>query len=349
VNSTELLVGLLKHYSPTESEDSAVRYLMNWMDNVGFETQIDSSGNAVGTIGQGPKSILLLGHIDTVPGEILVRQEGDLIFGRGAVDAKGPLAAFTAAASLGAIPGLTITVIGAVGEEGDSRGASYVRDNFNIPDYLLIGEPSRWDRITLGYKGSISYTLTVEIPITHPASNTPNACEILISNWESLLQFTKSYNSAYKRVFDQVTPTISSINSSSNGFSDYAQMHITFRLPEGLTVNEIRDNLQTFVTTPAKLTLTPGAVESYRASKNTKLVRAALAAIRAEDGTPSFVVKTGTSDMNIVAPKWQCPTVAYGPGDSNLDHTQNEHISEIEYQRSIAVLRILMENISNEH
>ena len=348
MKSTELLVGLLEHYSPTESEEAAVRYLINWMGAAGFETEIDSAGNAIGKIGTGEKSIVLLGHIDTVPGAISVRQEGDLIFGRGAVDAKGPLAAFVAAASLGEIPGLTITVIGAVGEEGDSRGASYVRDNFNAPDFLVIGEPSRWNRITLGYKGSISYTLTVEIPVTHPASNAANACEMLISSWESLLQFTRDYNSEHARVFDQVTPTIRSINSSSNGINDYAQMHVTFRLPEGLTVNEIEGQLQNFVAAPTILSLTPGAVEAYRASKNTKLVRAALAAIRAEDSKPSFVIKTGTSDMNIVAPKWQCPAIAYGPGDSNLDHTPKEHISQLEYKRSISILRTIMENISNE-
>jgi LysW-gamma-L-lysine carboxypeptidase len=163
-----------------------------------------------------------------------------------------------------------------------------------------------------------------------------------------LLQLTRDYNIQHERIFDQVTPTIRSLKSTSDGITDYAQMQITFRLPEGLTINKLKDQLQKRIAAPAKLELIRGAVEAYRASKNTKLVRAALAAIRAEDGTPSFVVKTGTSDMNIVAPKWQCPSIAYGPGDSNLDHTPNEHISQLEYQRSIAVLRTLMENISNE-
>ena len=91
MNSKELLVGLLQHYSPTRSEDAAVSYLTNWMKDAGFETRIDSAGNAIGQIGTGSISIMLLGHIDTVPGEITVRQEGDLIYGRGAVDAKGCL------------------------------------------------------------------------------------------------------------------------------------------------------------------------------------------------------------------------------------------------------------------
>ena len=42
--------------------------------------------------------------------------------------------------------------------------------------------------------------------------------------------------------------------------------------------------------------------------------------------------------MNIVAPVWQCPAVAYGPGDSSLDHTPNEHLSLDEYNQSVQVL-----------
>ena len=53
---------------------------------------------------------------------------------------------------------------------------------------------------------------------------------------------------------------------------------------------------------------------------------------------PRFLKKTGTSDMNVVGPAWRCPIVAYGPGDSSLDHTPNEHIVLEEYERSIDVL-----------
>jgi LysW-gamma-L-lysine carboxypeptidase len=49
-------------------------------------------------------------------------------------------------------------------------------------------------------------------------------------------------------------------------------------------------------------------------------------------------VKTGTSDMNILAPVWGCPAVAYGPGDSRLDHTPDEAMDLNEYERGIEVL-----------
>ena len=79
-------------------------------------------------------------------------------------------------------------------------------------------------------------------------------------------------------------------------------------------------------------------IPAYRAEKNTPLVRAFLAAIRKFQGTPGFTMKSGTSDMNLVAPAWQCPAVAYGPGNSDLDHTPEEHILVSEYQRAIQIL-----------
>jgi [amino group carrier protein]-lysine/ornithine hydrolase len=77
---------------------------------------------------------------------------------------------------------------------------------------------------------------------------------------------------------------------------------------------------------------------AYRSNKDTALTRALRVAIREQGGTPRFKVKTGTADMNVVAPYWNVPMVAYGPGDSALDHTPNEHVDLVEYERAVAVL-----------
>ena len=87
----------------------------------------------------------------------------------------------------------------------------------------------------------------------------------------------------------------------------------------------------------------PYSEPPFRAEKNTALVRALLRAIRAEGGRPRFKLKTGTSDMNVVGPAWGCPIVAYGPGDSSLDHTPNEHIEVEAFRRGVKVLTQALE------
>ena len=71
----DTLVGLVSRYSPSGEERTAVEWLVERMRSLGYdEAFIDGAGNAVGVIGQGPKQVVLLGHIDTVPGNIEVKQ-----------------------------------------------------------------------------------------------------------------------------------------------------------------------------------------------------------------------------------------------------------------------------------
>ncbi len=119
----DTLIGLVSQYSPSGQERGAVDWLVARMKSHGYgDAFIDDAGNAVGVMGKGPKQIVLLGHIDTVRGEIPVRVEplgsardASLLFGRGAVDAKGPLACFVdAVTKVGNLDGWQFVVIGAV-------------------------------------------------------------------------------------------------------------------------------------------------------------------------------------------------------------------------------------------
>ncbi len=56
--------------------------------------------------------------------------------------------------------------------------------------------------------------------------------------------------------------------------------------------------------------------------------------------------KSGTADMNILAPRFDVDAVAYGPGDSKLDHTPYEHVNLEEYLRSIEILKESLFHIS---
>jgi len=297
----------------------------------------DEVGNAVGVMGDGPRQVVLLGHIDTVPGEIPVRVEGDVLHGRGSVDAKGPLAAFVdAVATVGARPGWQFVVIGAVDEEGDSRGAWHVVKHYQ-PAFAIVGEPSGWDRVAIGYRGSLWFKYSARRALSHTASNNESACEAAVGFWNRLKAYCDQYNAARTRVFEQLSLTLRGMHSRNDAFEETAFLHMGVRLPSGVSIeqwwkamDELRgqDDICT-VGTP---------VPAFRADKNTPLVRAFLAAIRAQSGQPGFVVKSGTADMNAVGPVWKCPILAYGPGDSTLDHTPQEHLSLIEYQWAVQVL-----------
>jgi LysW-gamma-L-lysine carboxypeptidase len=337
VDEVALLEGLLNIYSPTGQEAEAVNDLVARMREAGFSASVDEAGNAVGVCGDGPEVVMLLGHIDTVPGFIPVQREGDKLTGRGAVDAKGPLACFVASAARArdSLVGRRRVVVGAVGEEGDSRGARHIRDRYR-PAFTIVGEPSGWEKVTLGYKGSAWFEYRVRRTLAHTSAQNESACEAAVAFWNRVTAWASERNAGKRRVFEQVSPTLRGMASDTDGFTENAALDFGVRLPPGLTVEALHAALRGLLA-DAELVLLDG-VAAWRSEKNTPLVRAFLAAIRQAGGSPSFTLKSGTSDMNIVAPIWETPIVAYGPGDSSLDHTPAEHILVSEYQRGIGVL-----------
>ncbi|MDF1513629.1 MAG: [LysW]-lysine hydrolase [Anaerolineae bacterium] len=342
-----LLTGLVSKYSPSHSEYPAVRYLVNEMVEMGFQSFIDSAGNAVGEMGNGDNTLMLLGHIDTVPGDIPVRREGQHLYGRGTVDAKGPLASFVcAAASTGEIQGWRIVVVGAVEEEAaTSKGARYLLDKYK-PESVIIGEPSSWDRVTIGYKGRLLVDYALEREIGHTAGPGSSVCEDAHAFWHGITEYAAAHNAQHKRVFDQLTPSLRAMHSLDDGFIQKAALTIGFRIPLDYDTDILQHDL--LVQAGDATVSFRGREAAYRAAKNTLLARCFIKAIQYEGGQLQFKVKSGTSDMNVVGAVWQCPIVAYGPGNSALDHTPNEHIDLDEYHKAVSVLsKVIIEFCSS--
>jgi LysW-gamma-L-lysine carboxypeptidase len=347
------LLGLVQAYSPSGHERPAVDFLVGQMQSLGYSRAfVDEAGNAVGLMGEGPRQIVLLGHIDTVPGEIPVKMEGDVLSGRGSVDAKGPLAAFTdAVATTGPLEGWQFIVIGAVGEEKDSDGARFVTPLYH-PEYAIIGEPSRWERVTLGYKGSAWAHLTVRRSLAHTAGQGESAPEAAVKGWNAIMAWAAAFNAGRNRAFDHVLPTLRGMDSGSDGLQEWAELQIGTRLPLDINPTQWYEQLAQIpgVDGVDGLSLQPIGfpIPAWQGEKNTPLVRAFLASIRAAGGQPGFVLKTGTADLNIVAPAWKCPALAYGPGDSTLDHTPNERLSLEEYGKAVEVLNSVLLRLTKE-
>ena len=333
------LIGLVSQYSPSGQERGAVEWLVARMKALQYDQAfVDEAGNAVGVRGSGPKQVVLLGHIDTVPGEIKVERENNSLYGRGAVDAKGPLACFIdAVTQLEALDGWQLIVIGAVEEERDSDGARYVATKYR-PDYAVIGEPNQWDRVALGYKGSAQAAITVKREQAHPASAVETACESAIDLWLRIKAYADSFNAGTPKVFQKLLLTLNGMDSGSDAFEQWARLSISVRLPVEIPPEAWYRRLCE-IAGEAQVEPAGFAVPAWACEKNTPLVRAFLSGIRAQGGEPRFVYKTGTADLNIVAPVWKCPALVYGPGASSLDHTPNEHISLEEYGKAVSVLR----------
>ena len=345
-----LLFDLVSIPSLSGEETAVSQHLVQSMARLGMYSFVDEAGNAVGIReeldenSQITNEIVLLGHMDTVPGDIRVRIEDDILHGRGSVDAKGPLATFVMAAAQADLKsGTRIIVIGAVEEESaTSKGARFAATQYQ-PNYCIIGEPSGWDGVTLGYKGRILVDYIGRQPMAHTAGKEKGVAETAVSWWNGIDQYITQFNENQERLFDQLLPSIRTIQTDSDGLTNSAFIKVGIRLPPDFDIDAFKQfalelagdaNIDCYGYEPA-----------YQSTRRTPLARAFNVALRQAEVRPRFKLKTGTSDMNVVGPIWNCPIVAYGPGDSNLDHTPEEHIVLSEYLKAIEVLKKVISNL----
>jgi LysW-gamma-L-lysine carboxypeptidase len=364
----ELVRGLVAIPSLSRHEAAASAWLVEQMRAAGYDRAfVDEAGNATGELGDpnAARTIVLLGHIDTVPGNIPVRIEAtegtegteqEVLYGRGSVDAKGPLATFVAGAArfgsaAATAAGLHVVVVGAVEEEAaTSKGARFIGSRFDgknapLPTACIIGEPSHWNRVTLGYKGRLLLDLTADQPMAHTAGPDASVASVVVDLWNWVTAHAARVNEGKDKVFDQLSPSLRRfITASNEAMHDTVDAQFAWRLPVGFDGLAFQDELTTVVSGFSRTTTFTlkfrGHEQAWRGDRNNPLVRSFLAGLRSVASAEKlgFVLKTGTSDMNVVGPLWRCPIVAYGPGDSALDHTPNEHLGIEEYWKAVQVI-----------
>ncbi len=263
------------------------------------------------------EDLMLLGHVDTVPGTLPVTMDEGVLTGRGSVDAKGPLCA--ALVALEQMPEMhgKVSLVAVVDEEGPSHAARHIRDTWE-PRPCMVLEPSGWDGITVSYNGRLLLEVDVSVPASHSGHASPFSTEEAFDIWQGLQGHERA------RIV------------SIEGDPERTRMVVDVRysgqpptLPDGDSVRS---------------TVLEG-VPPYRSDKNTPLVRALLRSIRKVGGKPTFKRKSGTADMNILGEAWTVPIMAYGPGDGMLDHTDEERIDVGDYLRSIEVLKLAIGDI----
>jgi LysW-gamma-L-lysine carboxypeptidase len=228
-------------------------------------------------------------------------------------------------------------------EAATSKGARHLIEHMALPSAVIIGEPSAWDRVTVGYKGRLLADLQLAHPLGHTAGPSQSVCEEVVAFWQRVVAYAEQQNQGQDRMFEQLLPSLRSINTESDGFTERVRATIGFRLPPKIDIDALQQQLASLAG-DAEVQFR-GREAAYRAPRSTPLARAFVKAIRGEGEKARFQLKSGTSDMNVVGPAWQCPILAYGPGDAALDHTPHEHLDLDEYQRAIRVLTAVLADL----
>lgn len=321
-------------------------FLQPTMNERGYSTSRDEIGNLIGRIGTGRTKVLLLGHLDTVEGEIPVREKDGKLYGRGAVDAKSALATFIEVGSeFEDSGGLEIRVVGVVEEETSSKGAYEYLDATKPgykPDYAVVGEPSGWEGITLGYRGSIRLNYSLNKPKAHHGKGAPLPAEEALTFFRKI----KSNFNPDAPDFHSTSVRLTDIRTESEPFQESVTMKLDIRTSPGFNKKDLDEFIKEH-SHQASVDIT-GLIPPVRSSKKTRLVSAFIGGVREAGGTPRFKFKTGTADMNILAKNWDSPVIAYGPGDSSLDHTPDEHIDLNELSRARRVLTGALKRLNSQ-
>ena len=363
--AVRLLTNLLGIYSPSGKEEEIANFLAEEMKKLGFQVGMDGIGNVIGVVGEGEPVILLCGHMDTVAGHIPLRVDEGKIYARGAVDAKGPLAAMViAAAQVVKDPTFTgkVLVASVVEEEATSRGVKHLITQGITADYAIFGEPSGVENITIGYKGQIQLKIVCKTETGH--ASTPwlydNALEKAYELWEQIKN-ASSYPSLdpsaspYNAVTACLIKVVGGRATSVVPFE--AEMNLDVRVPIQFSTVQVFGQIEKVITkyqaanpkVSVKATVLD-TVEPFEVNKASPLVHVLSSSVRKVLNKPATLLhKTGTGDMNILGKAMNLPIVTYGPGDSKLDHTLEEHIVISEYIASIEVYKETMLKLSELH
>jgi acetylornithine deacetylase len=229
-------------------------------------------------------------------------------------------------------PGVQLRVVGAVEEEiSSSRGAFYARDHYPA-DAVVVGEPSGASALTLGYYGLFKLRITCTEAAGHSAGK-----EVLTAP-DAVLDAVAEIREAVLKEAPEALSALIDVRHAPGRGAHLATAMLNFRLPPTADHELLRSLVEEFVRPDLAvevLRCTPGAVFG----RGSELARAFARSFAADHIRPRYLVKKGTSDMNTLATTWQgVPMVAYGPGDSTLDHTEHEHITAAEYRQARTVL-----------
>jgi acetylornithine deacetylase/succinyl-diaminopimelate desuccinylase family protein len=354
--AVEIAQDLIRIPSVTGSEDAVVAYLEEFLRARGFSVEIQPGANVVARLGHrgGRPSIILCGHHDVVPvgdlrnwtvdpfgGQI---RDGQ-VWGRGAADAKGPLAAFLAAIDTltrEALPDAAELIVVSVREETNDlaqRGIIHVLERGLRADVALVGEPTQLE-LCLGHRGRVDFAVETWGRTAH--GSTPQHGVNAILHMTEVVRDLVAMRLPDRAPLGPGSQNVGVIRGGiqTNVVPDRCRIEVDRRITGGETPDSVRAEVE------AVLAAVRRRVPGLEASVEV-LVGYEPSVIPATDPLVELAAEV-TAAVRGVAPRryhmqahtdqeWLVnlagiPSLVLAPGDMALAHTPNEHapVAELE-------------------
>lgn len=269
--------------------------------------------------------IVLSTHMDTVPPYFGSREDDEFIYGRGACDAKGIIAAQIAAADRLRDAGVKVGLLFVVGEERDSAGAKVANKFPKGSKFLINGEPTD-NRLALATKGALRVELRSNGRMAHSAY--PELGDSAIDKLIDALHDVKTLALPEEPEIGPSTLNIGLIEGgrAPNVIADKAEAHLLIRTVGPSQV--VKDLILKTVGDRAQVTF----------SLDLSYVR-----MRRVGNLPTMVAKFATDIPTL--DNWGEPFLL-GPGSIHVAHTPDEKISKKELLECVELYMELAKQLS---
>lgn len=305
--------------SVTGKEGAAASFLAGYLEKLGyFVERMPVQGERFNVFAKpanvNEPALVFSTHIDTVPPFLPSREDSENVYGRGACDAKGIIAAMIAACDRLRVAGKSAGLLFVVGEERDSLGAAIANENPRGSRFLVNGEPTD-NHIALASKGALRVEVTAHGRMAHSAY--PELGESAIEKLLDALQALRAMELPHNPDIGPSTVNIGIIEggSATNVIPDFAKAQLLYRLVA--PSEELRQGIVSAV----------GALAEVEFVLDIPYMR-----FLTVPGIPTMTASF-TSDIPRLS-HWGKPMLL-GPGSILVAHTEREFLAKAELMQAI--------------
>ena len=320
MNLFELTTALMNVPSVSGEEEAVGFWLRDYLESIGWTVELqkvsDNQNNVIAWLNDTPR-LWFSTHIDTVPPFIPPTEDDEKIYGRGACDAKGIIAAqITAAEELRKQGIEDIGLLYTVEEERSSTGARAANDHplAAKAEYMINGEPTDND-LAIGSKGTFRLKIKTKGKAAHSAY--PEEGDSAIEKLLDILEDVRHTKFPDDEFFGETTVNVGTIEGgvALNVIPPSAEAGLAVRLTtprepiEKALENLLRDR---------------GEIEVLSCSEPVKMLRV--------EGFKQKVVRF-TTDIPYLT-NWGQPLLL-GPGSILVAHTKDEFVLKKDLEEAV--------------